>query len=68
MRIQMNYLHKLYNFTTIEEGKENVKKALELRDSMGGNLYWNICNDDYLEIKKKLTDMEAEEFLKNRSK
>lgn len=61
----MNFMRKLYDFTTIEEGKENLEKALSIRDSMGGDLYWNICNADCEEIGRKLADMESKEYFKN---
>ncbi len=63
-RCIMNYMQKWFNFSTIEEGKQNLKEAMELRDNMGGALYWNLCNDDCIEISRKLSDMEAEEYMK----
>lgn len=48
----MNYLAD--NFTTIEEGTEALRKAVALRDSMGGDLYYNILNDDCCSIANKL--------------
>lgn len=46
----MNYLHKHLEFETYEEGIEKLKAAVSIRDSMGGNMYWNIMNDDCCEI------------------
>ena len=51
----MNILNK--NFDTIEEGMKKLKEGVAARDSMGGVLYWNILNDDCLEIADKLRDM-----------
>lgn len=34
----MNFLNK--DFTTVEEGEIKLKEAQELRDKMGGQLYW----------------------------
>jgi|GEM_PF-1682714 len=42
-------------FTTPEEGIEKLKKAVEIRNKMGGDLYWNICEDDCLKLADKLT-------------
>jgi hypothetical protein len=50
----MNYLEKYFDFDTLEEGEKQLEKALEIRDSMGGQLYWSACNDDCIEISKKL--------------
>jgi hypothetical protein len=41
-------------FSSIDEGKEKLKKAIGIRDSMGGVLYFNICNDDCAELANKL--------------
>lgn len=49
----MNYMQHL-DFETVEQGEINVKEAEKLRDSMGGDMYWNICNDDLQELKRKL--------------
>ena len=46
-----------HEFNTKKEGMEKLKQAVELRDSMGGALYWNICNDDCKEIYRKLLGM-----------
>lgn len=48
-------------FETIENGIEKLKKGVSLRNSMGGALYWNILNDDCLEIATKLIGMGANE-------
>lgn len=50
----MNFLNHLAEFTTVEQGEQNIKEAEKLRDSMGGDLYWNICNEDVQEIKQKV--------------
>lgn len=44
-------------FSTVEEGKEKLKNAVSIRNTMGGALYWNICNDDCLVIADKLLGM-----------
>jgi hypothetical protein len=41
-------------FATVDEGKEKLRKAIEIRDSMGGAMYYNICNDDCAELANKL--------------
>lgn len=41
-------------FTSIDEGKEKLKKAISIRNQMGGALYYNICNDDCAELANKL--------------
>ncbi len=46
-------MHHL-DFETVEQGEINIKKAESLRDSMGGDIYWNICDDDVQELKFKL--------------
>ena len=47
-------------FDTIEEGMKKLKEGVDLRNSMGGALYWNILNDDCLEIASKLRCMGAD--------
>lgn len=42
------------DFTTQEEGIEKLKKAVSIRNQMGGALYWNICNDDCWKLAYKL--------------
>lgn len=54
----MNMLDK--NFETVEDGLKKLEGAVSLRNKMGGALYWNILNDDCLEIARKLTGMGAE--------
>lgn len=53
----MNYLEKFGEFKTIEQGEKNLKEAYNLRDQMGGALYWTILNDDCREISQKLEDL-----------
>lgn len=55
----MNF--KQFDFTTVDEGLENLKKAVKLRNSMGGALYWNILNDDCIEITSQLMSMGVEQ-------
>lgn len=45
------------NFETKEQGLEELKKGVELRNQMGGVLYWNIVNDDCIKMAGKLLDM-----------
>ena len=52
----MNYLE----FKTTDEGLDNLKKAVSLRDQMGGALYFNIIDGDCLRIADKLTSMGAD--------
>lgn len=55
----MNF--KQFEFTTVDEGLENLKKAVKLRNSMGGALYWIILNDDCIEITSQLMSMGVEQ-------
>jgi hypothetical protein len=57
----MNNLHHLLEFDTVEEGEQKLQSALNIRDQMGGALYWNICNDDCIEIKMKLEALKRKE-------
>lgn len=45
------------NFETKEEGIEELKEGVKLRNQMGGALYWNIVNDDCIKMAEKLLDM-----------
>jgi GH18 family chitinase len=42
-------------FSTLEDGLEKLKKAVGIRDKMGGAMYWQICEDDCLRLADKLT-------------
>ena len=55
----MNYLNKFAEFSTVEEGYEKLTKAVELRDEMGGVMYYNMMNDDCCEIANKISAMEG---------
>lgn len=44
-------------FETKEQGLEKLKETVSIRNQMGGALYWNIVNDDCLEITEKLFNM-----------
>ena len=46
-------------FTTVEEGKEVLKKHVSIRDEMGGAMYWNALNDECCTIANKLKDIGA---------
>ena len=50
----MHNLGDFLVFDTIIEGEKNLKEAYRIRDLMGGELYWNIANDDCVEISNKL--------------
>lgn len=54
----MNFMDD--SFTTIEKGIEELKRAVDLRNSMGGAMYYNILNEDVLRIADKLIGMGAE--------
>jgi len=58
----MHNFSELLNFNTLEEGQKNLNKAVEIRDMMGGELYWNIANDDCDEISNKLVDLKVKLF------
>lgn len=47
-------------FETKEQGIEKLKEGVSLRNRMGGALYWNIINDDCLEMAEKLLCMGVE--------
>jgi len=55
----MNHLQNLAKFTTKEEGLKALKEAVDLRDKMGGAMYWNMMNDDCVEIANKLRRIEG---------
>jgi len=42
------------NFNTIEEGMEKLKRNVDTRNKMGGALYFNICEDDCLQLADRL--------------
>lgn len=48
---------KIFEFETLEQGMEKLKEAVAARNQMGGSLYWNIVNDDCLEIADRLYEM-----------
>ena len=50
----MHYLHKFMEFTTVEEGEQCLKDAVNLQHVMVGPLYSKILADDCIEISKKL--------------
>ena len=54
----MNFMDD--SFTTIEKGIEELKRAVDLRNSMGGAMYYNMLNEDVLRIADKLISMGAE--------
>lgn len=48
------------SFETKEQGLEKLKEGVKTRNRMGGSLYWNIVNDDCIEIANKLLYMGVE--------
>jgi hypothetical protein len=48
------------SFQTKEQGIEKLKQAVEIRDKMGGAMYFNMLNDDCCEIANRLTAMGAD--------
>lgn len=42
----MNYTEPLKTEETLEQGINRLKETVSLRDQMGGEMYWNIMNDD----------------------
>ena len=54
----MNFMDD--SFTTIEKGIEELKRAVDLRNSMGGAMYYNMLNEDVLRIADKLIGMGAD--------
>lgn len=48
-------------FSTPEEGIENLKSAVQIRDTMGGAMYWNICSDDCLMLAHNLVSVGVDE-------
>jgi|AGTN01.1.fsa_nt_gi hypothetical protein len=43
------------DFQTTDEGIEKLKKAVSIRNQMGGALYFNICEEDCLRLADALT-------------
>ena len=48
------------DFKTKEEGMEELKKGISLRNQMCGALYYEILDDDCHEIAKRLISMGAD--------
>ena len=47
-------------FETKEQGIKKLKDGVAIRNQMGGALYWNIINDDCIEMAIKLLEMGAD--------
>ncbi len=62
----MNYLQNLANFTTVEDGEKNLAEAILQRNKMGGAMYYNILNDDCIEIAQKLERLKSKEHKTNK--
>lgn len=60
-KIHMNYLHKNLEFDTVEEGEKQLAAAEEVRDKMGGALYYGILSDDCNEIRRKLDRLKSKQ-------
>lgn len=54
----MNFMDD--SFTTVEKGIEELKRAVSIRNSMGGAMYYNMLNEDVLQIADKLIEMGAD--------
>lgn len=50
----MQFLQMLATFNSVDEGKKNLKEAVQIRDKMGGALYFNVLNADVCEIANKV--------------
>ena len=48
------------SFETIEQGLEKLKDGVEIRNKMGGAMFWNIVNEDCIEMADKLFSMGVE--------
>lgn len=59
----MNYTESLKPEETIEQGIERLRKVVQIRDKMGGQLYWNIMNDDACELASQLSRRGADRDL-----
>ena len=53
----MNNFIELLDFDTVIQGQKNLNRAIEIRDMMGGQLYWSIANDDCVEVAEKLHEL-----------
>jgi len=42
------------DFDTVKEGMELLKKAVDVRNTMGGSMYWNMLNDEACNIGSKI--------------
>lgn len=51
----MNYTENLKPEETIEQGIERLKQTVEVRDKMGGSMYFNIMNDDACQLASQLS-------------
>lgn len=54
----MNFMDD--SFTTVEKGIEELERAVNIRNSMGGAMYYNMLNEDVLRIADKLINMGAD--------
>lgn len=62
----MNYLHRFLVFDTVEQGEKNLDEAIKIRNSMGGAMYYNIVNDDCIEIYRKLQTLKQQNIVTNK--
>lgn len=52
----MNYTEPLLETETVEVGIERLKRTVEIRNSMGGAMYFNMMNDDACELANQLSN------------
>lgn len=50
----MNYTEPLLESETVEIGIERLKQTVQIRDSMGGAMFFNMMNDDACELATQL--------------
>ena len=50
----MNYTKPLAETESIEDGIKRLKETVNIRDGMGGAMYFNILNDDCCELASQL--------------
>ncbi|MDD2564083.1 MAG: hypothetical protein PHU27_07710 [Salinivirgaceae bacterium] len=47
---------KEITYTTVEEGIKKLRERVNIRDQMGGALYWNVFNDECMCLGDRLID------------
>ena len=61
--MELNVMSHL-DFETVEQGEINIIKAENLRDIMGGALYYEICSDDVRKLRAKLERLKTAQMFK----